>query len=91
MDNCKLTESYKIAIGCITAMIILPFVWHNYQQYKEEQEFKARTIKNCETLKAVRNEAIRRMKAGEPVSIKEASRAYQIKISIPDDCRNLLN
>ncbi|MEH2334461.1 hypothetical protein [Nostoc sp.] len=51
MDELTLTKTHRIIIGCIAVIIIAPFIWHNYQQYREQEEAKAQYLRVCGMLK----------------------------------------
>lgn len=90
----KLIEEYKPAIaciGCAILIIIVPFIYHGYSEYRQKAEDRARVIRNCQKLNELRSEIIRRMDAGEHISSWEAGGAYQIGIMIPEDCTKPLN
>jgi hypothetical protein len=78
----KLTDNQKGIIALVALVIITPMLWNAYQQKQKDDQYR----QTCEKLKAVREEVIRRMNAGQQISPQEASGAYQIGLVTPDNC-----
>ena len=78
----ELTNTQKIIVWSIAIIIIAPILWNKYDQYKQREQAR----QNCEKLRSLRTEIIRRMQSGQHISPLEASAALQIGVMTPEDC-----
>ncbi|MFS0515161.1 hypothetical protein ACEYW6_10610 [Nostoc sp. UIC 10607] len=78
----KNAKAMAVGLAVLGLIISIPFAWNSYDQYKQREQAR----QNCEKLRSLRTEIVRRMQSGQQISPLEASAALQIGVMTPEDC-----